>query len=100
MINGNVTNKEEPRLDTAEPIRYKYLPEAASAVLASMVATARQPSGPRLWSRAARRLWLALPTSCFRTNDNKVEPSISNYGSSRCYSNSFMVRCHGVEGGQ
>lgn len=104
--------KDDPGPDSDEPIRYKFLPPAASAMIARMYASARRPSGPvwppgapgaetNMWARAARSLRLSLPTFCFGGDEgrsSKVAPSISisHYGSSACYSNTFMVRCHGV----
>lgn len=99
--------KEDPGSENPEPVSFKYFPTAASAVITRWVATtraARASSSPLvapLWTRTARALRLSLPAFCFGADErrsSKVAPSItvSNCGSSRCNSNSFMVRCHGV----
>lgn len=94
-------------METPETVSFKYLPTAASVVLTRWVATARAARASSgqlvtpLWDRTARALRLSLPAFCFGADErrsSKVAPSItiSNHGSDRCYSNSFMVRCHGV----
>lgn len=90
------------KVDTpdSDPISNKYLAEA-SAIFARVLATARRPvARPSTvpWSRAVRRLRLALPTFCFGVDErasSRVAPSVISsqcYGSSRFYSNPLMVR--------
>ncbi|XP_026318037.1 protein kinase C and casein kinase substrate in neurons protein 1 isoform X2 [Hyposmocoma kahamanoa] len=93
--------EEDPGSENPEPVSFKYVPTAASAVLTRWVETARAArasTGPLLapmWAHTARALRLSLPAFCFGADErrsSKVAPSItvSNYGSSRCNSSSFM----------
>ncbi|XP_047516326.1 protein kinase C and casein kinase substrate in neurons protein 2 isoform X2 [Pieris napi] len=86
--------EDEPS-ETTEPIRYKYLPAAASAVIDRVVTTARRPrniSVGALWSRTQRHLRLALPSICFRKErDPRVAPSdTTSVYKGEYFTNSYM----------
>ncbi|XP_064074592.1 protein kinase C and casein kinase substrate in neurons protein 2 isoform X2 [Vanessa tameamea] len=83
--------EDEPP-ETTEP-RYKYLPAAATAVLARVTTRPRSIPIRALWSRAQRRFRRALPTICFGDErESRVAPSdtTSVYNDGRCYNVAFM----------
>ncbi|CAG4990361.1 unnamed protein product [Colias eurytheme] len=90
--------EDEPS-ETTEPIRYKYLPGAASVALQHVAGTARRvrqaPYGALL-SAAASRLRLLLPAICLReareARERRVAPSdtTSVYNGDCYYTNSYL----------